>query len=227
MEVSKGPAAGQTGERSYGGQDTQACSSAKLDLCHVDLQRDLEVLMRVMSRSRHSPAISSNTAFVAWLQHKLDREFTLLRVLSPVASARAMLEPGTALGCVVARDYRPLDGHARMEVLLDGSAIEHAVDQGHLPACCSLDGCYAIAASGALRRLFAAYPLRKVFLESLEGDLTPYGWDAWGTALPSLVHEVRLKEYAFWGGAYRDVNVWSLGRAAWDGFKDIRSEEGR
>ncbi len=69
--------------------------------------------------------------------------------------------------------------------------------------------------------VFYAFPLRKLYAEVLEPNLTQFG-----RGFPTLLEEEgRLKEHAFIGGNYVDQVILTLTRERW--FRDPRGHEGR
>jgi len=102
---------------------------------------------------------------------------------------------GECKGCVYAYEHKPDDLH--MKVALESlslSAREHAE-----------------AMRLFLLLLFKRYPLKKVFFESVEGDIL----EVW-INLIGFKHELTLASARFIGGVYKDLSIFSCYREEFD-----------
>lgn len=242
----------------------------------VDVGHDSEALREAMASSWRVPRFNSTTAFAAWLRKRLEREWLEFAVVAPARN------PAQVAGYAVAWDYRPVDGHAHVDVRVVGAPagigsgdvakaagpdmqdgpeaqasaqscfVQAARPVGHgllgMPARATVQGrsamslrpdvpgwesFYTQAAGAFVLRLFCEYPLRKLFIEKVAGAAPPWGDAATSAGQPAtagglakgeqaadgllpLRHEMTLREYTFQCGAYRDLDVWSLSRGAWE-----------
>lgn len=159
---------------------------------------DAESVSRLLSTTWQSPEMATlDKPFSAWFQSALDGWYHQF----VIAEELTCKDVPQTIGCAFSWDYRFVDGHCRASVL---------VEEAESGVSCTR---YAWLATSFLLNLFAEYPVRTVFFESIATLSAPVGWGAWGTLLPPLQHELTLKEYLFYRGAYRDVDVWSLSRA--------------
>lgn len=190
---------------------------ADMVLRPANMGRDAEALRKAMAGSWRVPRFNSTAAFAVWLRERLEREWLEFAVVAPAGN------PERVAGYAVAWDYRPVDGHAHMEVRVGGTTMNGSdgwtrLTASYGPDTPSQESLFARAAGAFVSRLFREYPLRKVFIEEVAGDARLCDGAAGRSlgGLPALKHEMTLEEYTFRRGAYRDLDVWSLSRETWE-----------
>lgn len=135
----------------------------------ANMGRDAEALRKAMADSWRVPRFNSTAAFEVWLRERLEREWLEFAVVAPAGN------PNRVAGYAVAWDYRPVDGHAHMEVRVGGTTMNGSDGWTRLtassrPDTLSQESLFAQAAGAFVSRLFREYPLRKAFIEEVVGD---------------------------------------------------------